>query len=194
MCFSYPRECWFVSAHKAASFMLGWVVGCSHNLSFYCVSVLEKCEDGFRGPQISGLSSLEPLKSLNYRALLKNCKWFLICQMPWVMLESWNIWGMNVLFLFIALPSTKQLGFNLHFCILNHIYGPDIVSPNGDNTHHRESNVSWENITLRVNWLIETDCIYNSPGANTFSRAGLKPYVQRHQKGKTLTTQFMEFT
>lgn len=40
--------------------MQGWVVGSSLNLSFY---VLEKCEDGFHGPHISGLSSLEPLIS-----------------------------------------------------------------------------------------------------------------------------------
>lgn len=33
-------------------------------------------------------------------------------------------------------------GFSLGFSILNHINGHDIVSPNGDNTHYRESNVS----------------------------------------------------
>lgn len=65
---------------------------------------------------------------------------------------------------------------------MNHIYGNDIVSPNGENTHHKESNVSWENITLWVNWLILTECIYNSWEANTFSRARLDPYLQQHQK------------
>lgn len=36
----------------------------------------------------------------------------------------------------------KRLGFNLDFHKMNHIIGPDIVSPNGDNTHHGDSNVS----------------------------------------------------
>lgn len=72
-------------------------------------------------------------------------------------------------------------GFYSGFCIMNHINGHDIVSPNRCNTHHRESNVSWENTSLWMNWLSQTDCIHNSPGANAFSRASLEPYLQ-HQK------------
>lgn len=44
--------------------------------------------------------------------------------------------------LFIASPAQRHHSFNLDFCIMNHINGHDIVSANGENTHHRESNVS----------------------------------------------------
>lgn len=99
--------------------------------------------------------------------------------------------------LFITLPEQlhQTAGFNLDFSIMNHVNGHDIVSPNGDNTHHhREPHVSRENITLWVNRLTRTDCIYNSPGAKTPSQGRVWILILNSTKRRTLTTQFMEFT
>lgn len=136
------------------------------------------------GPQISGLSSLAHLMFLNPKPRTKKPRWKQVKYLSGAMSHSCDTIYEKWLCYFVWSSCIKQLGLNLDFCTMNHINGHDIVSPNGHNTHHTPSNVPWENITLWANWLIQTDCIYNSPGANTFSRA--KSYLQPHQEKNSI--------
>lgn len=108
--------------------------------------------------------------------------WSVSCHESYSNHEMCEGWSCCFAYSISRVVALNSLVFNLDFCIMNHTNGHDTVSLDGDNTHHRVPDVSWENIALWVNRLLQTDCIYNSPGANTVSRAGLQPYLHQHQK------------